>query len=80
MRGGYNNQVNRDAEISESLAKPHELSPATLDLRLDDEQVQIAIGMRVASRARTKQNYLGTRSGLGETATSLRNQRLVSHK
>jgi hypothetical protein len=43
VRSGHDDQVDRDAEIAESLAESYELRAPTFDLGLDDEQIQVTV-------------------------------------
>ena len=71
MGGGDHDQVNGNAEIAERLAESYELGAATLQLRLDDEQVQVAVGASLASGAGAEQDHLGVGRGCRKTAASL---------
>jgi hypothetical protein len=71
--GAENYQVDRDTEIADSLAESHELGAATLQLGLDDEQIQVAVGSTLASGAGAEQDHLGVGSGCRKTAASLSN-------
>src|SRR5689334_14041090 len=77
--GAENYEIDRDAEIAESFTESHELRPAGFQFRLDDKQIQIAIGATVAPGARAEKDHRGVWSSRGETAARLSNQGLVSH-
>src|SRR3954462_8779837 len=42
--GAENYEIDRNTEIAEGFTKSHELRPAALQFRLDDQQIQIAVG------------------------------------
>src|SRR4051794_38798139 len=75
--GAEDYEVNRDAEIAEGFAKSHELRSAALQLRLDDEQIQVAVGTTLASGARAKKDYPRSRCGVGQATACLLDKCLV---
>jgi hypothetical protein len=77
--GTENYEVDRDAEIAESLAESYELRSTALQLRLNDKQIQVAVGTTLATGARAEEDHLGTRRSSRKTTASLRNESLVSH-
>lgn len=80
MRGRYNDQVDRDAEIAEGEAKPHKLRSTALQLRLDDEQIQVAVRATLAASAGAEQDHLGVRRGCCQTAGSLCDEGVISQR
>jgi hypothetical protein len=78
--GAEDYEVDPNAEIAESLAESHELRSAALQLRLDDEQIQIALGAAFAAGTRAEQDHLGVGSGCGQATGSLRNEGLIGHE
>src|SRR5205085_9886970 len=72
-------EIDRNADIAEGFTESHELRPAAFQVRLDDEQIQIAVGATLAPSARTEKDHRGVWSCRSETATGLGNQGLVSH-
>ena len=69
--GTEDDEVNRDTEVTKSFAEPHELRPAALQLRLDNQQIEIAVGATLSSRSGSEQDHLGFWRGCGQTAGSL---------
>ncbi len=58
-----NHQINCHAESPQLLAEPSVLLSAPVEVGLDDEQVQIAIGSRLASSPRAEENDIRIRNG-----------------
>src|SRR3954462_13002083 len=65
-------EINRNADIAEGFTEPHELRAAAFQIRLDDEQIQIAVGATLAPSARAEKDHSCVRSCRSETATHLR--------
>jgi hypothetical protein len=59
--GVHDDQVDRGIEVSESTAEPDGLGEAILDLVLDDQEVEVAALVGVATGTRAKQDHLGVR-------------------
>lgn len=78
--GAENYEINRNSKITQSFTKPHELRSAALQLGLDDEQIQVAIGTTLASGARAKKNYPRSRCGVGQATACLLDKCLVIHQ
>ncbi len=64
-------EVDRDAKIAKSLTEPHELRSATLQPRLYNEQIQVAVRTALAARTGAEQDHLGVGRGCGQTTGSL---------
>ena len=74
-----NDQIDRDIEPSKLPAEPPVLLSAAIEIRLDDQQVQVAIGPSLAPCARSKENDVSVRSSRSETASSLLDKSLIGH-
>ena len=72
-------KIDRNADIAEGFTESHELRAAAFQIRLDDQQIQIAVGTTLAPRAGAEKNHGGVGGCRRETATCLDNQGLVSH-
>lgn len=73
------NEIDRNTDIAESFTESHELRTATLEIRLDDKQIQIAVGATLTPGTRAEKDHRGVGGCRSETATRLGNQGLVSH-
>ena len=63
--GAENDEIDRDTEIAEGFAESYELRATAFQLRLDDEQIKVAVRTTLASSAGAKQDHLGIRRGCG---------------
>jgi hypothetical protein len=80
LAAAIDDQVNRHAEFAECVAQPHELGVAALDLRLDHEEIEIAVRASLSPGVGAKQDHLGVAArGIGQPLTSLLDHRLVDH-
>src|SRR3954463_15339009 len=71
--GAEDDEIDRNAEITERFAESYELRSAALHLRLDDQQVQIAVGTCLSTCAGAEQDHLGFGGGCGQPTAGLRN-------
>src|ERR1700749_3357095 len=55
--GAENHEIDRNAEITESFTESHELCAAAFQVRLDDKQIQIAIGATLAPGAGAEKDH-----------------------
>lgn len=58
-------QVDRDAHCAQRFPKPHELSAATLQIRLDHQQIEIGPRLGISSRMGAKEDDPSIRGRLG---------------
>ncbi len=80
LASAIDDQVDWHPKFSECMTQTYELGTATVDCRLDYNEVQVAIGACFPTRPRTEEDHPRIGSSLGESTASLRNQGLVSHE
>ena len=71
--------VSRHAQISEGAMEAHRLLGLVCNLRLDDENVDIAVRTGLSASVRAEQNHLGFRSSRSQAAPGLSNQGLINY-
>ena len=72
--------VHRDQHVAQLPAQSHRLQGGVLDLRLDHEEVQVAVHASIAPAVRPEQDHAGVGwRGLRQPSASLLDQRLVEH-
>lgn len=75
--GANHDQVDWNAQCAQRFTKPHELSTATVHLRLYYEQIEIGARPGIPSCMGAKEDDMSIRGRLGEATTSLSDQALV---
>jgi hypothetical protein len=69
--------ISWQAQVSKLPMKTNGLLRLVRDFRLDNEKVNIAMGIGLSPSMRAEQDYLRVRSSRSQTAACLGNQRLV---
>jgi hypothetical protein len=72
-------QIDRDIESSKLPTEPSLLFPAAREVRLDDQQVQVAVRPSLAPCTRPEKNDVGVGGGRSETAPDLLDQSIIGH-
>lgn len=73
-------QIDRDIESSQLSAEPPVLLPATREIGLDHQQVQIAVRPGLAPCTRPEEDDVRVGGGRGEAAPGLLNQSLIGNR
>lgn len=71
--------VGRQAQIAEHAAQPNRLSGLVIDIGLDDEEIDIAAGVRLTASVGAEQDHLGVGRSCGQAASRLDDQSLVNY-
>jgi hypothetical protein len=71
--------ISRHAQIAQGAMEAHRLLSLVIDLRLDDKEVNVAVGIGVSASVRAKQDYLRLRGSRGQAAPGLGNQGLINY-
>ena len=72
--------IDRDVEPSQLPAEPPVLLPPAREIRLDYQQVQVAVRPSLAPRPRPEENDIGLGGSCREPASSLLDQSLIGHR
>jgi hypothetical protein len=73
------NDIGRHAQISQGAMKTNRLLSLVVDLRLDNEKVDIAAGTALSAGVGTEQDDLCIRSSCSQAAPRLGNESLVNY-
>ena len=71
--------ISRQAQIAQGAMKANRLLSLISDLRLHDQEVDIAVRSRISTSMGAEQNDLGVRSSRGQAAPGLGNQGVINY-
>lgn len=75
----HDDDIGRQAQIAQGAMKANRLLSLVSDLRLHDQEVDIAVRSRISTSVGAEQNDLGVRSSRSQAAPGLSNQGLVNY-